>query len=133
MELDLSQLEAVIDDLNHDLGLLQELEDNQVFRAEVQKILQKNFTDIWATRGAAINESWDGHTLVQTGNLRNSLTTNRLQIRVIGNRLYFESNVSYAPYVNDLYRFYGITPTAADALDDAVSEVLKKNGKLRWS
>ena len=94
-----------------------------------------NFGDIWVTKGRAIGSDWNGKTLVQTGNLRDSLRNEmRLRVRRVGpNLLVFDSSVFYAQYVNSLYRFYGITDEAEGDMASAVGAVLRKKGKLNWS
>jgi len=133
LQIDLSELERTVDDLKHDVRLVQDLSRDAYFLDLAKDAINKNFEAIWRSKGVAINEDWNGRTLVKTGNLRNSLTTNRIQLRVAGDILYFESTVYYAGFVNDLYRFYGITQETSKKLSEAVGTILKRRGRLNWT
>lgn len=133
LQIDLSELERTVDDLQHDVRLVKDLSRDAYFLDLAKDAINKNFEDIWKSKGVAINENWNGRTLVKTGNLRNSLTTNRIQLRVAGDILYFESTVYYAGFVNELYQFYGITPETSKKLTEAVGTILKRRGKLNWT
>lgn len=132
---DYSELVELVDDLEHDLNMLKDLADDDTFVEELRTIMADNFGDIWVTRGRAIGSDWNEKTLVQTGNLRDSLRNEmRLRVRRVGpNLLVFDSSVFYAQYVNQLYRFYGITDEAEGDMASAVGAVLRKKGKLNWS
>lgn len=132
---DYSELVELVDDLEHDLNMVKDLADDDTFVEELRTIMADNFGDIWVTKGRAIGSDWNGKTLVQTGNLRDSLRNEmRLRVRRVGpNLLVFDSSVFYAQYVNQLYRFYGITDEAEGDMASAVGAVLRKKGKLNWS
>ena len=98
--------------LKHDVQLVQRAMTDQQFVDHIRDIIKQNFKDVWASQGAAINENWNDNTLVDTGNLRSSLTTNRIQLRVVNGVLTFESDVSYSSFVNSAYTFYGLTDKA---------------------
>ena len=133
--IDYSELVELVDDLEHDLNMVKDLADDDTFVEELRTIMAENFSDIWVTKGQAIGSDWNGKSLVQTGNLRDSLRNEmRLRVRRVGpNLLVFDSSVFYAQYVNSLYRFYGITDEAEGDMASAVGAVLRKKGKLNWS
>lgn len=80
---------------------------NRIRRGESQRIIQKNFENIWNTRGAAINSDWQGNDLVNTGSLRRSLTGGT--INVSGTTISITATPPYASYVNDKYTFMQLT------------------------
>ena len=133
--IDYSELVELVDDLEHDLNMVKDIADDDTFVEELRTIMADNFGDIWVTKGRAIGSDWNGKTLVQTGNLRDSLRNEmRLRVRRVGpNLLVFDSSVFYAQYVNSLYRFYGITDEAEGDMASAVGALLRKKGKLNWS
>jgi hypothetical protein len=133
--IDYTELVELVDDLEHDLNMVKDIADDDTFVEELRTIMADNFGDIWVTKGRAIGSDWNGKTLVQTGNLRDSLRNEmRLRVRRVGpNLLVFDSSVFYAQYVNSLYRFYGITDEAEGDMASAVGAVLRKKGKLNWS
>jgi hypothetical protein len=133
--IDYTELVELVDDLEHDLNMVKDIADDDTFVEELRTIMADNFGDIWVTKGRAIGSDWNGKTLVQTGNLRDSLRNEmRLRVRRVGpNLLVFDSSVFYSQYVNSLYRFYGITDEAEGDMASAVGAVLRKKGKLNWS
>lgn len=133
LRIDLTELKEVVQRLDHDVKLISNLEQNDYFREVCRDIIKKNFTEVWRSKGRAINEDWAGRTLVKSGNLRDSLTTNRIDVAFVGGALVFSSPVYYSTFVNDLYKFYGITEAANDDLTSAVGEVLRREGQLQWS
>lgn len=133
LRIDLSDFEETVKDLQHDVQLVQDLSNDQYFRDQMKRIINQNFEDVWRSQGAAINENWNGRTLVKTGNLRNSLTSNRLQLRTTNNAFFFTSSVPYASYVNDLYQYFGITPEATEEITELYGDVLKIQGRLNWT
>jgi len=81
-----------------------------------------------------IGEDWEGHDLVRTGNLRNSLTTaSRIRVTRVGSLVFFGSDVSYAEYVNDDYTFIGLSDPAQQAINNVVTQWLEVKGNLPWS
>jgi len=133
LKIDLSSLQDVARRLKHDVELIQDLEQNDYFREVCKNIIKKNFREVWSSQGASINEDWNERTLVKTGNLRDSLTTNRINITITKNTLIFNSTVPYASFVNDLYKFYGLSAATENDLSSAVGEVLRRQGKLNWT
>jgi len=132
---DFTELVELVDDLEHDLNMVKDIADDDMFVEELRTIMADNFGDIWVTKGRAIGSDWNGRTLVQTGNLRDSLRNEmRLRVRRVGpDLLVFDSSVFYARYVNQMYRFYGVTDEAEGDIASAVGAVLRQKGKLRWS
>ena len=132
---DFTELVELVDDLEHDLNMVKDIADDDMFVEELRTIMADNFGDIWVTKGRAIGADWNGRTLVQTGNLRDSLRNEmRLRVRRVGpDLLVFDSSVFYARYVNQMYRFYGVTDEAEGDIASAVGAVLRQKGKLRWS
>ena len=132
---DYRELIELVDDLEHDLNMVKDIADDDTFVEELRSIMADNFGDIWVTKGRAIGSDWNGRTLVQTGNLRDSLRNEmRLRVRRVGpNLLVFDSSVFYAQYVNQLYRFYGVTDEAEGDIASAVGAVLRQKGRLNWS
>jgi phage gpG-like protein len=129
----LNNLMDLVSDLSQDLENL-DLYLEQDFDDDMRGIISENYEQIWRTEGAAIGEDWDGHTLVKTGRLRNSLTNpGSLQVRVQGDLIIFGTNVPYAPYVNAMYTFEGLTPEAVGKMDDLVGDFLKQRTILNWS
>ena len=132
--IDLTELNDVMQDLQHDMLLLEDMLDDPYFVQRAEEIISDNFQGIWASKGGDIGADWNGYDLVQTGNLRDSLTnTARLRVIQVGNVITFGSNVDYAPYVNDRYRFFGVTQYTALELSDLVGEFLRVRGRLNWS
>jgi len=133
LEIDLSQFERVVEDLKHDVNLIQDFTNDQYFRSQITEIINKNFQDIWNTQGSSIGENWKGRTLVKTGNLRNSLTTPRISVRVTNNVVYFNSPVPYASFVNEMYRFYGVSAETTEEIAELWGDVLRTQGRLNWT
>ena len=132
LQIDFSEFREVVADLQHDVDLLKDLEEDRVFIEAVREAIKDNFREVWSTQGTAIGEDWSGRTLVKTGNLRSSLTTDRLKITITRQALIFSSDASYGRYVNELYRWAGISPRTQNKINDAVGEVLRRKGKLTW-
>lgn len=100
---------------------------------DMRDIVADNYQDIWSSKGAAINSNWNGNTLVKSGRLRNSLTNpNQLVVRQTGGLISFGTSVPYGKYVNDMYRFEGLTADAVDQIDDLVEEFLDNRTKANW-
>jgi len=100
---------------------LDKIQEDLQFKQDMRTALAANFQQIWASQGTAIGSDWRGHTLVKSGRLRGSLTnTQNLVLRQVGDSILIGSSVSYAPYVNNMYRFYGITTSTNNAIGSAV-------------
>lgn len=129
----LDQLESIVEDLKTDLMSLDNYLSNEVDE-DLRAIIAGNFEQIWATKGSAIGEDWNGRTLVDTGALRNSLTNpGELMVTVQNGLITFGSNVSYAPYVNAMYTFEGLTPEAVSQIDNLVYNFLIRRTRGNWS
>jgi len=134
LSMNFSDMVGLTSRLKHDVRLVQRAMSDQQFIDYIRDIIKQNFKDVWASQGAAINENWNDKTLVDTGNLRSSLTTNRIQLRVVNGVLTFESDVSYSKFVNDMYVFYGLTDKArTDIQGESIGWLLKNQGRLRWT
>ncbi len=136
MEFSISGMDSLIkmiEGLEEDLSAIANLPQEPEFVEMLTDVAVDNYIDIFESKGSAIGESWNGNTLVKTGALKRSLT-NQSAINVViqGDLITFGSNVSYAPYVNDMYSFVGITQSAADQGAEVVGKWLVENGKLRW-
>lgn len=134
IRVDVSDFKDVIRDLTSDMGGLQQYLRSTGFETELRELVGQNFEVVWSSKGAVIGENWDGNTLVDTGNLRDSLTTpGRLNVTQVGDRLVFSSDASYAPYVNARFSFYGLSPQTESAIVELINRWLKTYGQLRWS
>ncbi len=129
----MDELLGLLDDLDSDLTSLGMLPEEHTFVNLMTDIVADNFSEVWNSQGAAIGESWNGRTLVDSGNLRGAYSSpTRLVVSVQGDTITFGSNVPYAPYVNDLYQFVGVTQGTAADFGNAVDQWLRQNGKLQW-
>ncbi len=129
----IDEMLGLLDDLESDLVSLGMLPEERTFVDLVTDIVAENFSDVWNSQGAVIGESWNGNTLVDSGNLRGAYSSpTRLAVSVASDTITFGSNVSYAPYVNDLYEFTGVTQGTAADFGNAVDQWLRQNGKLQW-
>lgn len=130
----MDELLGMLDDLESDLTSLGMLPEEHTFVNLMTDLVANNFAEIWNSQGSAIGESWNGRTLVDTGNLRGSYKDpTALRVTVSNDTITFGSNVSYAPYVNDMYQFIGITQATAANSANIVDQWLRENGKLNWS
>jgi hypothetical protein len=119
--------------LSDDLESLGNIASNPFFQQEAAELVAENESEVWATKGGAIGEDWDGNTLVDTGLLRGSMTNpSALRVRVIGNMLEFGSNVPYAGWVNDNYTFASLTPQKAEEAAELIERWLVSEGTLIW-
>ena len=134
LSMNFSDMLSLTSRLKHDTLLVKRAMSDQQFIDHLQDIIKQNFKDVWDSQGAAIDSDWAGRTLVDTGNLKSSLTTNRIQVRVVNGVVLFESNVSYSRFVNDLYTFYGLTNKAQRQIKgESIGWLLKNQGQLRWT
>lgn len=120
------------DDITSDANLLVNIVNDAQFRLVVQDIIGENFEIIWTSKGAAIDSDWNGHDLVQSGRLRDAMTNNP-SFRIVGNTIVFNTDVPYGVFVNNLYRYMGITNAAKSKLTNAVIDYLDRNGAANWS
>ena len=133
LNFDTSDLDNLVDALDHDTDLLAGLISDEIFLDRLTELVSENFERVFGTKGSNIGEDWNGRTLVKTGNLKLSLTSpSRLNVQVFGNQVTFSSTVYYAGYVNDLYVFYGVDNEFDRALSRLVTNFLKDYGELEW-
>jgi phage gpG-like protein len=92
----------------------------------IEQVLAESFEDVWSSEGQAIGEDWNGRTLVQTGRLRDSLTS-PVVLRINGGWR-VETRVPYASFVEDRYRFMALTDEAAQRIAQYVAENLLGDG-----
>lgn len=129
----LDQLDQLVMDLDHDIEMLIGMASDTRFQELVSEDIADNFSDVWGSRGGSIDSDWNGHDLVETGNLRDSLTNaNRLVVSVIGDSIVFSSSIDYASYVNDEYPFMEISGATVDQINRSISSYLVYYGKLSW-
>lgn len=129
----LNELGGIINLLIQDMYSLKILEQNAYFIERLKLIVAENFSSVWNSEGSIINESWKGRDLVDTGNLRSSLTNaRRLKLTQVGSLIIVSSEVSYAEWVNDDYKFYGISSESQQKLTSLIGEYLKANGNINW-
>lgn len=122
-----SEAKNLIARLQNKLTAINNIQSDIQFKSDVSEAIADGFQQIWSTRGSAIGADWDGHDLVRTGRLRNSLINpSRLDMRVIGNTLIISGGTPYASYVNDSFRFLGITNTTNNMITDAISSYIRK-------
>jgi len=118
---------AAITRLRARVTQLDKIQEDVQFKQDMRTALAANFQQIWASQGAAIGSDWKGNTLVKSGRLRASLTnTQNLVLQQVGDSILIGSSVSYAPYVNNMYKFYGITTSANNAIGTAVGEFWRR-------
>tara|TARA_R100001198_G_C5239095_1_gene216451 strand:+ start:1907 stop:2320 length:414 start_codon:yes stop_codon:yes gene_type:complete len=130
----MDELLGLLDDLESDLTSLGMLPEEHTFVNLMTDVVAENFSEVWDSQGAAIGEFWNGRTLVKSGNLRGSYSSpTRLRVSVQGDTITFGSNVSYAPYVNDMYTFQGITQSTSGKVSGIVDKWLQENAKLQWN
>jgi len=130
----INEVKDWIEFAQRDLLLLADINDDSFYIEQLREIIANNFRSVWSSDGSIIGEDWDGHDLVRTGNLRNSLTTaSRIRVTRVGSLVFFGSDVSYAEYVNDDYTFIGLSDPAQQAINNVVTQWLEVKGNLPWS
>ncbi len=133
IKFDFSDLSAVLDDVQDDLEGLENYIDRGM-ELDLRNVVAESYTDIWRTRGAAIDSDWNGNDLVQSGRLRNSLTKpSALVVRRSGNVLTFGTAVPYGKYVNERYRFEGLVPGTEERIAELIEEYMDTRTKLNWN
>lgn len=129
----IDEVDNLLDMLKRDLNSLAVVQDNEYFMARLRDIIAENFQSVWSSDGGIIGEDWDDNDLVDSGNLRDSLTSaSRLKITKVGSLIIVSSEVYYAEYVNDRDQFYGLSSPAQTAINGLISEWLLRNGNLNW-
>lgn len=83
---------------------------------EIETIVHANNNRIWSTQGANIDADWEGNDLVDTGALRDDLAT--VDLIVVGDELFWASDIPYAQHVDARYRIYGIDQEAMDEIGE---------------
>jgi hypothetical protein len=130
----LDSLNDLIKKAQHDAQILSSITKDPYFIQRAEEIIAQNFDEVWDSEGGVIGSDWNGRDLVQTGNLRDSLTNGgSLKVTISGNMIIFGSTVEYAQYVNDDYPFFGFTQYTAQRLGDLIGEFLQIRGELDWS
>lgn len=99
---------------------------------DLQEIVRRNNRRIWQTKGESIDENWGDYqttgkgrsgkvrvegrpvTLVDTGELLASMVSADLIQQ--GTRVYWQSDVDYARYVDERYTIYGVDDMAMDEI-----------------
>lgn len=133
-DINMSELEFWIQDLESDIKLLTEMVRDPMFLSKIEDLVNSNFDRVFETQGLNIGSDWQGNDLVDTGRLKLSLTTKgQLDIQVSGNEIVFSSSVSYSSLVNDRFVFYGIDDEFDSKFNEIVSDFLIENGKLEWT
>lgn len=134
LDINLSGLNRIFDNLTGDVSEFSQWLRSSEFQSELREIMGENFEIIFDSDGGAIGSDWDGNDLVDTGALKESLTNpSRLKVQVSGDRIIFSSDESYAPYVNDRYKFYGVAPQTQNKIVDLIENYLPRRGKLQWT
>lgn len=113
-------------------------------QGELQEIVRRNNRRIFATKGEAINEDWGVYkttgkgrsgkvrvegrpvNLVDTGNLLASMVSAELERE--GNRLFWQSDVEYAQYVDENYTIYGVDAQALNEISDLFESWFAREG-----
>lgn len=135
MDIDIKGMRSVIDifqNMKEDLAALDTYLAGPVV-SDLRGIVAENYQDIWSSKGAAISSDWNGNTLVKSGRLRSSLTNpSRLVVRQSGGLISFGTSVPYGKYVNNMYRFEGLTAEAVGQIDDLVEDFLDNRTQANW-
>jgi len=94
----------------------------------ITRIVQGNNQRMWETQGANIGGEWQGNDLVDTGALRDDLTTTTVELS--NGEIRWASDLDYADYVDARYTIYGADQQAIDEIahefPDYVQEVLSQ-------
>ena len=123
----------IFDNLNDDLRMLSKLETDPRFLADLKVILSENFDEIWSSQGGAIGENWKGNDLIDSGELKASFKSGNIEVTVTADGITFGTSVNYAKYVNEKYRFMGITGSTDEKIAQLVIKYLQTYGKTNWS
>jgi hypothetical protein len=88
----------------------------------INEILAEQGQRTWDTKGGEIGANWGPYDLVDTGELRESMTNpNRIKVKGFGTTFSVESDVDYAVYVNERWgRIYGMSQTTKDQIEEAI-------------
>ena len=134
IDFDASEFFSIFEDLQQDITMLGDLLQDPSFVDDVRTLAANNFDRVWSTQGANIGSDWNGNDLVQTGNLRLSLTTaGSINLMIVGDTVTLTSSVSYARHVDDRYSFYGIDSVFDQEFTALVENYLQTRGQLNWS
>jgi hypothetical protein len=77
----------------------------------VRDVIKDNFTEIWASEGSSIGGDWKGRDLVDTGALKQEMTSGR-GIKINPQSITITSSRPYASFVNKRYRFMALSSKA---------------------
>lgn len=91
---------------------------------EISIIFQSHNIRIWQTKGGEIGSDWQGHTLIDTGKLFDSLNSEQIEISGNGTKLVYTSNVDYSKYVDEKYGIYGFSSTLEIQLDTVIRKFI---------
>jgi phage gpG-like protein len=129
----IEETKDIFSKLARDMESLQTIASDPFFEQGLRELIAENESEVWASEGGSIGESWNGNTLVDTGALKASMTNpNALRVQVQGNIITFGSNVSYAGFVNDKYVFAGLSPAKAAEAAELIERWLVSEGTLIW-
>lgn len=105
LELDLSGFVNVLNNVSAFFNrVLESFLDERM--SELNAYVNEHGERIWATQGANIGADWQGNTLVDTGALRDSMSS--VQLMRMGDTLVWASDLDYAEYVDERYEIYGV-------------------------
>jgi hypothetical protein len=104
LELDLTSFGNEIAELQSLLSqALEMFLDSQM--PELESFVHDNNERVWLSRGSTIGADWKGNDLVQTGKLRDSMTS--VDLVRVGDTLFWRSDLDYAVHVDERYSIYG--------------------------
>lgn len=85
------------------------------FLLTIEPWVLENNLQIWNSEGGALGASWPSP-LVRTGALKDSLTSPGISLVQDGTRIYWLSEVDYAPHVHARFSIYGVTEQSKERL-----------------
>ena len=96
---------------------------------ETQTWVYANAQTIWNSEGAAIQEDWNGRTLVRTGLLRASASS--ATVTLAGSRITLTHGPFYAQFVANRYTFSGLSRMLPSG--ETLGDVILNNATVDWS
>jgi len=109
------------------VSALEDIEQDLEFKREVVEVIAANNQQVFASTGSAIGSDWKGNDLVRSGTLKRAYTsTSSLTLTVTNNSLIIGTSVPYASFVNDKYKFVGLTNSGVQGISQAIDNYIKR-------
>lgn len=144
VEIDLSELQSVVDNIQHDLDFLKGLINDPEFERCVREIVARDEASTFSTHGGNLGTDWGPYaassdragqpvTLIRTGALHRSLTIGQnLNLYIADDAMYISSEVPYAKYVDANYTLVALSDGSLGEIDALVKRLLIQHGRLNW-